>query len=462
MVRDVAGTGWAGFDLLVLGGGTAALAAARAARRRGSSVVMVTDGPPGGDCTFVGCVPSKTLLAATDLPFAEAMERVRSTVAAVAGDEDERALAREGIEVVRGTGTALDAHTVEVAGSTLRGGALVIATGSTPLVPDVPGLDDVDHLTNETVFDLTEQPDHLAVLGGGAIGCELAFATAKLGTRVTLLESGPRVLAKEEPRASQVVHEALVGAGVDVRVGTSVTAVSAPAPGALRIETDRGPVEASHLLVAVGRSPLTTGTERLGLRQSRSGAIEVDLRMRTSLSDVYAAGDVTGRLPFTHAADEMGRVAVANALGRLPLSTFKESAVPWVTYTDPEVARIGLTEAQAARTVPGARVVEVAMTGVDRARTSARTEGFVKLVVGPRRVIGNAGGGKVLGATIVAPRAGEMIAEVALAVRAGMFTGRLAQTSHAYPTWSMGVQQAAAQLFGVGPGAPRPAREDEP
>jgi pyruvate/2-oxoglutarate dehydrogenase complex dihydrolipoamide dehydrogenase (E3) component len=191
---------------------------------------------------------------------------------------------------------------------------------------------------------------------------------------------------------------------------------------------------------------------------SKNGAVEVDLRMRTNVKGILAAGDVTGRLPFTHAADEMGRVAGQTALSRVPLK-FAENAVPWVTFTDPEVARIGLTESEAAKTLKGARVVELPMDELDRARTAGRTEGFVKLVVAPKRLTRDLGGGRVVGATIVAERAGEMIAEVALAVRTGMFAGRLAQTSHAYPTWSVAVQQAAAQLFGEYAGrSARPAR----
>jgi pyruvate/2-oxoglutarate dehydrogenase complex dihydrolipoamide dehydrogenase (E3) component len=448
-------------DLIVIGGGTAGLAVARAARRRGASVVMVTDGPPGGDCTFTGCVPSKTLIASAHLGFPQAMARVRETVVAIAADESEAVLEREGIGVFRARAVVLDPQRVEVNGLILRTTRLVIATGSGPIVPDVPGLRESPYLTNETLFELTALPEHLVVLGGGAIGCEMAQAFRRLGARVTLLESSDSLLGKEERVAGEVVGTALAAAGIDVRLRTELKRVTG-AGTALALETTSGSLTCSHLLVAVGRRPFTGGTEALGLRCSDSGAIEVDARMRTSVKGVFAAGDVTGRLPFTHAADEMGRVAVGNAFGGVGkvLQVFKEDAIPWVTFTDPEVARVGLTEAQAAERHKGARVVELPMSAVDRARTSDRTDGFVKVVVGPRRVTGNAGGGRVLGATIVAERAGEMIAEIALAMRTGMLTGRLAQTSHAYPTWSVAVQQAVGQLFGVGERAPRDARAD--
>ena len=446
-----------GCDLLVLGGGTAGLSAARAARRRGASVVLVTDGPPGGDCTFTGCVPSKTLLAATRLPFSEAMARVHATVAAVAHEESAEVLRSEGITVLDGRGTVLSRHQVEVNGEVVTARRLVLATGSAPLVPELPGLSDIAYLTNETLFDLTELPEHLVVLGGGAIGCEMAQAFARLGSQVTVLEGAERVLGKEEPEASAEIDTALRADGVEIRTATKVEAV-AKVRGGVSLSTANGSVRGTHLLVAVGRRPSSQGLTALGLSTGPSGAIEVDARMRTSLRHVYAAGDVTGRMPFTHAADEMGRVAATTALGRIPLR-FAERAVPWVTFTDPEVARVGLTEALAAQRVRGARVVEVPMSEVDRARTSQRTDGFVKVIVGPRLVTRNAGGGQVLGATIVAERAGEMIAELTLAMRARVLAGRLAQTSHAYPTWSVAVQQAVAQLFGgYGGRTPRPAR----
>jgi pyruvate/2-oxoglutarate dehydrogenase complex dihydrolipoamide dehydrogenase (E3) component len=222
------------------------------------------------------------------------------------------------------------------------------------------------------------------------------------------------------------------------------------------LQTSSGAVTGSHLLVSAGRRAVTGSFEGLGLELTEGGAIKVDDRMRTSVKGVFAAGDVTGRAAFTHAADEMGRVAAANALGRIPMS-FKESAVPWVTFTDPEVARVGLTEAQAAERVKGARVVEMPMSEVDRARTEGKTAGFVKVVVGPHPLVRNALGGKVLGATIVAERAGDMLAELVLAVRTGMITGRIAQASHAYPTWGVAVQQTVGQLFDVGGRSPRPA-----
>lgn len=443
-------------DLLVIGGGTAALAAARTARRLGGTVVMVTDGEPGGDCTFTGCVPSKTLIESGDLEFAQAMDRVRRTVAEIAADESSAVLTGEGIEVVLGRAVIHGPGHVEVDGRTIRADKMVLCTGSSPVVPPIPGIEAVDVLTNENLFELRERPEHLAVLGGGAIGCEMAQAFHRLGSQVTVIESLDRLLSKEEPAASKVMLEVFEKQGIRVLLGVKVTGLAKAGDG-VRIDTEGDPVTASHLLVSAGRKPASAGLAALGLKMSDRGTVVVDRRMRTSVRNVYAAGDVTGRAPFTHAADEMGRVAAQTALGRLPLR-FVEQSVPWVTFTDPEVARVGLTEAEAARRHPGSRVVEMPMVEFDRARTAGHTDGFVKIIVGPRRVLRNAGGGRVLGATIVAERAGEMLTEVTLALRTRMFVGRLAQTSHPYPSWSVAVQQAVAQLYGVGERRPRKAQ----
>ena len=379
-------------DLLVVGGGTAAISAARMAIRRGASVTMVTDAPPGGDCTFTGCVPSKTLLSAGHLPFPEAIARVHATVAGIAAEESAEVLREEGIDVVLGRGDVQARDRVVVGDRTYRPKRLLLAVGSEPVVPPIDGLADVPYLTNESLFDLTALPRHLAVLGGGAIGAEMAQAFRRFGAQVTVLEAADRLLSKEEPEASQVVQEAFEAQGIDVRTGTKVTSV-ARGRGTVRITTSEGALTATHLLVAVGRRPGTAGLELPGLRKAKSGAIEVDLRMRTSVKGVYAAGDCTGRLPFTHAADEMARAAVDNAVTRWRRTKFVDGAVPWVTFTDPEVARIGLSEAEAAEQVKGARVVELPMSDVDRARTSDRTEGFVKVIVAPKLLTREIGGG---------------------------------------------------------------------
>jgi pyruvate/2-oxoglutarate dehydrogenase complex dihydrolipoamide dehydrogenase (E3) component len=437
-------------DLVVVGGGAGGLAAARAGARRGARVLLVQQGPLGGDCTFTGCVPSKALIEAARRrdPFERAIAAARRAIEVVAATETDDVLQREGVQVAHGWATFREPGVLDVDGAVVRARRVVIATGARPVVPPIEGLDETDHLTNETVWDLDALPPSLAVLGGGAVGCELAQAFARLGSTVTVIEALDRILPPEDPEAAAVVTEALTTDGVAVRTGQAVARVEPLArKGAVRLHmADGATVDADRLLVAVGR----TGTiEGLGLDaagvETAGGFITTDDTLATTARGVWAAGDATGRLQFTHAADEMGRVAAANALGRSGRRRFRTDAVPWVTFTDPEVAQVGLTEDAAADR--GGRVAYLPMREVDRAIAAEETLGFVKLVAGPRRLLRNAGGGRLLGATIVASRAGEMIHEPALAMRTGMFAGRLAQTVHAYPTWSVAVRQAAAQLF---------------
>jgi pyruvate/2-oxoglutarate dehydrogenase complex dihydrolipoamide dehydrogenase (E3) component len=287
----------------------------------------------------------------------------------------------------------------------------------------------------------------LAILGGGAVGSELAQAFQRLGTTVTLIESAERLLPTEEPDASEVIAAVLRRDGVDVCTRTRVTQVEPAADEKARLVFDRGDArEVDALLLAVGRRPSVEGLglDAAGIDVTDQGVV-VDAALATSASGVWAVGDVTGKAQFTHAADEMGRIAVANALGRWSRDRFRPDQMPSVVFTDPEVARIGPTEA----TLAGRRhrVAYLPMTAVDRAVAAGATDGFVKLIAVPRPVVGNAGGGRLVGATVVAPRAGELVSEAALAVRTGMFVGRLAQTVHPYPTWSVALRQAAAQFF---------------
>ncbi len=439
-------------DLLVVGGGAGGISAAATAARRGASVVLVQDGPIGGDCTFTGCVPSKALLsaAADGVGFDEAMARVRSAVAVIAGREDDAAMAAQGITVRHGRATFTAPGAVDVEGTTYSAHRVIVATGAGPIVPPIDGLDTVDVLTNETLFGLERQPGSLAVLGGGAIGVELAQAFARLGTRTTVIEAEDRVLAGEEAEASAIIGRALEADGVDLRTGARLERAERVGAG-MRLHLSSGAsVEAEQLLVAVGRRPATRGIglEEAGVTLDSARFVHTDDALRTNVPGIWAVGDVTGRLQFTHAAAAMGRIAAHNALSRrarLRPKRFDTSAVPWVIFTDPEVAHVGMTEAEAAD--HGGRVAVVPFDAFDRAITADRTDGYVKLIAGPRRVLGNAGGGRLLGATIVGPSAGELVHEVALGISTGMFAGRLASTVHAYPSWSMALQLAAAQLF---------------
>lgn len=441
-------------DLLVIGGGAAGLAAAFGARWRGKRVTIVQDGPIGGDCTFTGCVPSKALLAAAAAghSFDRAMSDVRGAVDAVAAEESAEALKVRGIDVIEGRGRFIDRNRVDVDGTELRADRIVIAAGSRASVPPIPGLSDTAHLTNHDLWQLSELPARLVIIGGGPIGCEMAQAFSTLGSHVTVVEGVDRLLPRDDAEAAAVVTESLQRRGVAVHTGQFAGSVRSGADGTTEVVVGEEVVVADRVLVATGRAPAleALGLEAAGVEVTDRGWIEVDEHLATTAKGIYAAGDVVGSIQLTHAAGAMAQVAVANAFGvgvaRFRKQSWEPKHVPWVTFTTPEVGQVGLTEAEAAG-IKGARVATLQMSQVDRAVATGRTEGFIKLIAAPRSVVGNLGGGKLIGATVVADRAGELVGELALAARTSMFVGRLAQTVHPYPTWSMAISQAATQFF---------------
>lgn len=455
------------YDIAVIGGGAAGLAAARTARARQARTLLISDGPVGGECTFTGCVPSKTLIEAArhGADFATAMTEVRTAVQTIAATESADVLRGEGIDVLTAR-ARFSSPGVLVAdpGGRIVARRFVIASGSRPAIPLIPGLAGSGYLTNETFFSLGGRPGRLAVLGGGAIGCELAQAAARLGAAVTLVEAADRLLPPADPEASEAARAALTRDGVRVLTGTTVSQVSRSGPAIVLRLSSGEHATADQLLVATGRRPSTggCGLEDAGVRLGERGQVITSRTLRSTTAGIYAAGDVTGLMPFTHAAYAMGRIAARNALRShlTPPASFRTAAIPWVVFTDPEVAQAGLTEQQAARQRTGAKVAYLPMAELDRAVAARRTDGFIKIITAGRPGLGLAGGGRVVGATVVAERAGEMISELGLAIRTGMFTGRLAQAAHPYPAWSLAIQQATAQFFGeFGGRTARPARE---
>lgn len=460
------------WDVLVVGGGAAGMTAARAAASEGARTVLVERAPAlGGECTYVGCVPSKVLIEAANLfwamrraadwgihsdglrlDFASLMARKDAVIADIARDERDATFEEAGIAVRHGVLCFTGPNTAEVGGRPQRFERAVIATGSDPFVPGGIGLDGVPHLTNETVFSMGALPGRLVVLGGGPIGLELGQAFGRLGSQVTILHSGRQLLPREEPQIGAFVFDRLSSEGVGIRLASRAIAVSADA-GETIIESE-GPgggeaFRADVVLVAAGRRARVSGMglEQLGVAVG-PGGIEVDEHMRTSARHVFAAGDVTGGYLFTHVAAHEGRVAGQNAAGGRQKVDYR--VVPWITFLDPEIARVGLTEAEARRTHRAVEVVHFPMSRVDRARILGETDGFIRLIVAGRRVLGRAGGGEIVGAHIVGPRAGEVLHEVVLSMQARVFAGRLAQAIHAYPAMAMGVQQASSQLFPIG------------
>jgi pyruvate/2-oxoglutarate dehydrogenase complex dihydrolipoamide dehydrogenase (E3) component len=456
------------FDVIVVGGGTAGITAALAARAQRVSVALVEREPRlGGDCTFYGCVPSKALLAVAEfahelrqavaeeivgalppLDFTKIAARRVRIVDEIANDERDERFASAGIEVIHGNARFVGSNELRAGSETLRARAFVIATGSEPALPPVDGLCDVPYLTNRTIFDLELLPRRLLVLGGGSTGLELAQAFRRFGSEVVVVELLERLLPREEPEAADLIARVLRDEGVDLRLGARVRAARRDGDATV-LELDDGDVRGDALLVAVGRigSAANLGVSELGV-EVEHGYVGIDARGRTNVAHIFAAGDVTGGLHFTHVAAHEGRVAGLNAAGKR--AKIDERVTPWVTFTDPEIAHVGLTEQEARERHAGVEVVSFPMRRVDRARIQERPLGFVKLITAGRRLLGRLGGGELVGAQVVGPRAGELIQECALAMQTRCFAGRLTQTIHAYPSMSLGVQQAAAQLFPLG------------
>ena len=437
------------FDFVVIGGGTAGLVSAVGAASLGARVALIERARLGGDCLNTGCVPSKAILrtaraigelrradalgiriSGVDIDFAAVMLRMRRRRANLAVNDSAQRLTRLGIQVFFGDASFVSAREIAVGSQKLRFTRAAIATGSRPAVPPIDGLSHTPYLTNETVFDLTERPDRLLVIGAGAIGCEMSQAFARLGSRVTVFDQARRVLANDDPDASLLVQRALTSDGVQFELGTVITHVS-QADGRSIVHFRRSPdgrqeqLAGDRLLVATGRATNIEGLDlaRAGIQAGPKGVV-VNERLRTSNRRVYAAGDVCSRLQFTHVADASARIVIQNALffGRRRVS---ELTIPWCTYTDPEVAHVGLSADDAEKRTPDVETISVPLSDVDRAVLDDEEQGFVR--VHHER-------GRLLGCTIVATHAGEMIGQATDAIRRGATIDDFSSTIYVYPT----------------------------
>jgi pyruvate/2-oxoglutarate dehydrogenase complex dihydrolipoamide dehydrogenase (E3) component len=445
------------YNLVVVGAGTAGLVCAAGAAGLGARVALVERDFLGGDCLNFGCVPSKALLRAAraaaavrdagelgvrvsgpvEVDFGHVMERMRRLRAAIAPNDSVRRFRDLGVDVFLGQGRFTGPDTLEVGGERLRFAKAVIATGARAAAPSMEGFQDLPYLTNETVFSLTELPRRLAVIGAGPIGCELAQAFARFGSEVLLFTSPRGILPREDREAAEFVRQALLKDGIRIMDCGKDLAASSVRDGAIRLSGrgGRGCEEVvDHVLVAAGRAPNVEGLglEEAGVRHSAKG-VEVDDLLRTSNPDVFAAGDICSPYQFTHAADFMARTVLRNALfkGRARVG---DLTIPWCTYTEPELARVGLTAQEAADKGMAVETFTRELSHVDRAILDGRTDGFVRVHV-------RKGSDRIVGATVVAGNAGDLISEITLAMTGKMGLGRIANTIHPYPTMAEAIRQ---------------------
>jgi len=445
------------YNLVVVGAGTAGLVCAAGAAGLGARVALVERDLMGGDCLNVGCVPSKALLRAAraaadvraaarfgvsvtglNVDFTAAMARMRALRAGLSPVDSARRFHELGVDVFLGEGRFTGRDTLSVGEATLRFSRAVIATGARATVPPIPGLEEVGYLTNESVFDLVELPRRLVVIGGGPLGCELAQAFARFGAAVTLVQRAPRLLEREDPDAAAVVERALRGDGVRLILGATVEQVKRDGADVVvdvRADGVAEPLRGDRVLVAAGRTPNVDGLglPAAGVAADATRGVLVDDRLRTTNPRVFAAGDVCSPLKFTHNSDAQARTVLRNALflGRARASAL---LIPRCTYTDPEIGHVGLDEAQARARGVAVQAFLQRFDEVDRAVLDGETDGFVKILV--RR-----GSDRIVGATVVARHAGDLLPALTLAITRGIGLGALASVVHAYPTQADAVRR---------------------
>lgn len=452
------------YNLVVIGAGSGGLVSAVGSAGLGARVALIERELLGGDCLNVGCVPSKALIRAsrafadvrdageygvevppgTRVNFPAVMERMRRLRASISPNDSAERLRNLGVDVFLGSGRFRGPDTIEVGGQTLRFQKAVIATGARASRPSIPGLAEAGFLTNETVFTLTERPRRLAVIGAGPIGCELAQAFARFGSEVSLLANHAHILPKEERDAVEVVQQEMVRDGIKLVLSCEVIRVDRQGADKivqLKCAGNHRELRVDDILIGVGRTPNVDGLnlEAVGVAYNQRDGVQVNDHLQTSNPNIYAVGDICSRFKFTHAADAMARIVIPNALLPLPAflqGRFSALTIPWCTYTDPEIAHVGLYEHEARERGIAVSTFTQPLHDVDRAILDGDTEGFVKVHV-------RAGSDRILGATVVARHAGEMISEITLAMAGKLGLGTIAKTIHPYPTQAEAIRKAA-------------------
>lgn len=451
------------YNVVVIGAGTAGLVTAAATAGLGGRVALVERGKMGGECLNTGCVPSKALISSARLvhqirhgdrwglaaqepnfEFERVFQRMRERRDRIAPHDSRDRFEKLGVEVFEGSARFVSPHEVAIGETRLKARNVVIATGSRPQIPLITGLPEVPYFTNETIFDdLKEKPARMVILGGGPVGCELAQVFARLKVSVTLLQRAPRILKREDADASDEVRRVLEAEGVRVMTGADVQIVTKQGSRTrvwVEVEgRDREPVDSEAILVAAGKTPNVEDLdlEKAGVAYTETG-ITVDASLRTSQPHIYAAGDIVGSYQFTHVADLHARTIARNILLPLFPAKIDLSVLPWCTFTSPELARVGLNEEEAVRRGIAYDLYRQPMHEIDRAVVDSEEMGFAKVLVNRR-------GDRILGATIVSERAGDLIHEFALAMRAGVGLQTISRTVHAYPTYAEVARKIADQ-----------------
>ena len=448
-------------DICVIGAGSGGLSVAAGASQMGARVVVVEKAEMGGDCLNTGCVPSKALLAAghaaqamrdaagfgikaqqPEVDWKQVHDHVHGVIAAIAPNDSQQRFEDLGVTVIRAAGRFEDKDTLRAGDTLIRAKYFVLATGSSAFVPPIDGLDQIDYFTNENIFSNSECVEHLIVIGGGPIGMEMAQAHLHLGAKVTVMEMA-RLLMKDDPELTQVVIDRLASEGMVFHEGGRDLRLEKTADGkvAVRCQTDEGAQCAmgSHLLIATGRRANVNGLnlEAAGVKYSPRG-VEVDARLRSSNKRIFAIGDVAGPYQFTHMAAYQAGIVIRNMLFKLPAKV-DYSAVPWVTYTDPELAHVGMSEADAKKAGKEVRVLRWRFDENDRAQAEKRTEGVIKVIATPK--------GLILGASIVGLHAGELIQPWVLAISQKLKIGAMASMIAPYPTLAEANKRIAGSFY---------------
>lgn len=445
------------YDIVIIGGGSAGLVVASAAAQLKAKVALVERDRLGGDCLWYGCVPSKSIIHAArvayevknaarfgiycdrpQIEFAKAMGHVQNAIAAIQPNDSPERFASLGVEVIFGSGQFIDERTFSINNRRLTARTFVISTGSRPAIPPITGLEQVDYLTNEQIFEITERPESLAIIGGGPIGCELGQAFSRLGSQVTIIASSDRILPKEDPAAARVVQSQFASEGIRLILNTRVEKIEV-VEGKKIVSAGEEKVVVDRILIATGRRPNVEllNLEAAGVEYTNK-AIKVNDKLQTTNPRIYACGDAIGGYQFTHVASYEASIVLKNALF-FPLTKTNYRVIPWATFTDPELARVGLTESQAREKYgDDIYILQQDFADVDRAQAEAATSGFAKIITRSN--------GEILGATLVGPSAGELIHEVVLAMSYKLKVSALSGIIHVYPTLAEVNSKAALQL----------------